>query len=157
LTDPIRIELRPVQMSDIDVFYEHQADPVAAAMAMVPIRDRPAHVEHWTTRILASPTNVTRTVIVDGVIAGNIGSWIDEHGRREVGYAYGREFWGRGIATAALGLYLSRELAARPLYAYAVASNVGSQRVLEKNGFVRISDHPQVEEDGAQLWAYRLD
>ncbi|MEP7360276.1 MAG: GNAT family N-acetyltransferase [Chloroflexota bacterium] len=150
------IALRPVDVTDIDVFYDHQADPVAAAMAGVNSRDRAAHVEHWATVILANPSNVTRTVTVDGVVAGNIGSWIDQDGKRLVGYVYGRELWGRGIATDALRQFLDQEMTERPLYAHVANSNLGSQRVLEKSGFVRTSDHAPVEDDGRELLLYRL-
>jgi RimJ/RimL family protein N-acetyltransferase len=151
------ISLRPVEPADIDIFYDHQADPASWAMAVVTPRDRPAHLAHWTTVIMANPRNVTRTVVVDGAVAGNIGSWVSEDGRRWVGYVYGREFWGRGIATDALRDYLEHEMTERPLHAHVATSNVGSQRVLEKNGFVRPSDQPDIEGDGVELWLYRLD
>lgn len=151
------IRLRPVEPTDIGVFYEQQADPLAAAMAVVTPRDRVAHVAHWDTVILANPTNVTRTVLVDDAVAGNIGSWIDLDGKRMVGYVYGREFWGRGIATDALHQFLKDDMTERPLYAHVANSNLGSQRVLEKNGFFRTTDPPHVADDGAELWLYRLN
>ena len=46
-------------------------------------------------------------------------------------------FWGRGLATAALGEFLV-ELPDRPLHALVSTDNVGSIRVLEKCGFVEI-------------------
>jgi RimJ/RimL family protein N-acetyltransferase len=55
-------------------------------------------------------------------------------GEREVGYWLGREYWGKGIATAALAAYLKVEQQ-RPLHAYVAAHNIGSRRVLEKCGF----------------------
>jgi RimJ/RimL family protein N-acetyltransferase len=151
------IRLRPVEPTDIAVFYEHQADPAAAAMAVVTPRDLPTHIAHWDKVILSNPTNVTRTVLVDDAVAGNIGSWIDVDGKRMVGYVYGREFWGRGIASDALCQFLARDMTERPLYAHVANSNFGSQRVLEKNGFTRTSDHPPVEADGTEPWLYSLD
>jgi RimJ/RimL family protein N-acetyltransferase len=53
---------------------------------------------------------------------------------REVGYWLGREYWGQGIATAALQEFLAVEQH-RPLFAGVVDDNAGSIRVLEKCGF----------------------
>ena len=76
---------------------------------------------------------------MDGEVAGNIGSW-EQDGRQLVGYWLGREFWGRGLATGrARGAV--QELETRPLHAWVAASNVGSIRVLEKCGFVRVGEH----------------
>ena len=58
---------------------------------------------------------------------------------REVGYWLGREFWGRGIATAALGLFLKLERT-RPLVAYISAGNPASRRVIEKSGFSYVAE-----------------
>jgi RimJ/RimL family protein N-acetyltransferase len=52
-----------------------------------------------------------------------------------VSYWLGREFWGRGIASAALALLLA-EVKTRPLHAHVVRHNVASIRVLQKCGFV---------------------
>ena len=150
------ISLRPVEAADIEVFYEHQADPVATEMAAFPARDRATHHEHWTTRILVNPTGIARTVLVDGAVAGNIISWIDEDGRRLVGYWLGREFWGRGIASAALAEYL-REVGERPLHAFVAAHNIGSRRVLEKNGFVWAEPQPEPHEGDVEVLLLVLD
>jgi RimJ/RimL family protein N-acetyltransferase len=51
-----------------------------------------------------------------------------------VGYWIGQDFWGRGIATRALRLFLE-EVTIRPLYGRAAKDNRASIRVLEKCGF----------------------
>ena len=53
---------------------------------------------------------------------------------REVGYWIGQEFWGKGIATQALRLFLEK-VALRPMYARAAKDNLASIRVLQKCGF----------------------
>ena len=149
------IELRPVEVSDLDAFYEFQADPEAVAMAVFGgSRDRETHFEVWTTKIMVNPDGVARTVLVDGTVAGNMLCWSND-GERYVGYWIGREFWGRGVATEALGLFV-REIPERPLTALVVVTNPGSQRVLEKNGFVRIEQRPSPD-DGIEEFVYRLD
>jgi RimJ/RimL family protein N-acetyltransferase len=126
--------LRDVLESDLPVFFEHQRDPEATHMADFPARDREAFDAHWQ-RVLGDETLTAKTIVFEGQVAGNIGSW-EQDGRRLVGYWLGREFWGKGLATKALA-ELVDELGTRPLYAYVAKTNVGSIRVLEKCGFVR--------------------
>ena len=135
--------LRAVDESDLEVFYEQQADPEASAMAIFPSRDREAFDEHWR-RILADDSAVTRTIDADGEVAGQIGSW-EADGRRYIGYWLGREFWGRGLASAALAEYVE-ELPERPLHAWVARSNVGSVRVLEKCGFEPVEARAEHDE-----------
>lgn len=125
--------LRDVLESDLPIFFEQQRDTVALEMASVPSHELAAFLSHWRTRVLGDPTARMRTIVVDGGVAGNIGSWGAE-GRRCVGYWIGREHWGRGVATAALAEFLKEE-ATRPLYAQVAARNVASIRVLHKCGF----------------------
>jgi RimJ/RimL family protein N-acetyltransferase len=127
--------LREVAESDLDALFEQQADPQSSAMAGVPSRGRADFDAHWR-RILTDGSTVIRVIDVDGEAAGHVLSWRSE-GRRYVGYWVAREFWGRGLATAALAEYLG-EVRERPLHALVSTDNVGSIRVLEKNGFVEI-------------------
>ena len=106
-------------------------------MAVFPAREREAFDAHWR-KLLADDRLIVRAIEVDGEVAGNIGSW-EQDGLQLVGYWLGREFWGRGLATAALA-ELARELETRPLHAWVASSNVGSIRVLEKCGFVRVGE-----------------
>jgi RimJ/RimL family protein N-acetyltransferase len=128
------VQLRPVRESDLPIFYEQQLDPEAARMAAFPSRAHDAFMAHWA-RILATPDEtITLTVLFEDQVAGNIGSWQQDR-ERLVGYWIGRDHWGRGIATAALALFLS-EVKTRPLHAHVVQHNRASVRVLEKCGFV---------------------
>jgi RimJ/RimL family protein N-acetyltransferase len=126
------VELRPVREDDVEVFFEHQNDPVAARMASFPSRGSEEHRAHWA-RILDDERLVCRTIVVDGAVAGNVVSW-EADDERLVGYWVGRAFWGRGVATAALSSFLEA-LPDRPLRARVATSNPGSIRVLEKCGF----------------------
>ena len=103
-------------------------------MAAFAARDREAFMAHWA-RILRDETNVIRTILCDGQVAGNIVSFV-QSGEREVGYWIGREFWGAGIATEALKQFLAI-VRQRPLSAHVAKHNVASLRVLEKCGFVK--------------------
>lgn len=127
-----RVRVRDVEAGDLPIYFENQRDPVAVEMAAFPARDHEAFTAHWET-VLADETNLTRTVLLDGEVAGGLFSWIADDGR-EVGYWLGRSFWGNGVATAALAAFL-REIDERPLFAHVASHNVGSIRVLEKCGF----------------------
>jgi RimJ/RimL family protein N-acetyltransferase len=125
-----------VREADLDALFEQQREPEAVAMAVFPARDREAFDAHWR-RLMADPELNVRVIETDGEVAGNIGSW-EQDGQRLVGYWLGRDYWGRGLATAALAEF-ARELP-RPLHAWVARSNVGSIRVLEKCGFVCVEE-----------------
>ena len=131
------VVLRHVSEDDLPVFFEHQRDPEAYRMAAFRPRGERAFMEHWH-RILDDDRVTKRTVLFDGLVAGNVVCF-GEPGERMVGYWIGREFWGRGVATAALRAFLEVERH-RPLFARAAERNVGSIRVLERCGF-RLTGH----------------
>ena len=134
----MHLELRPVTDDDVVLFFEHQKDREASAMAAFPSRSLEAHLAHWT-KIRADESKVTRTIVTEEGVAGNIVSWSQE-GHREVGYWIDKRFWGRGIATEALRTFLEVELH-RPLFAFVAVHNLGSIKVLERSGFER--DHTE--------------
>ena len=132
------MKLRPVAASDLPTFFEHQRDPLGVHMAAFTTEDpddRARFDAHWR-RLLGDPSIVMRTVEVEGQPAGHVSSFIGDMGT-EVTYWLGRDYWGRGIATAALQAFLQVD-SRRPLRGRAAADNVASIRVLEKCGFVRI-------------------
>src|SRR4051812_38042340 len=135
---PRPLVLREVIDSDLPVFFEHQRDADAAAMAAFPSREHDAFMSHWA-RLRREPSNIARTIVCAGEVVGNVGSWIGED-RRLVGYWIGREFWGQGVATDALAAFVA-EVQERPLHAFVAEHNVGSIRVLEKCGLVRSPEH----------------
>ena len=132
------VSLREVRVSDLPILFEHQLDPEATRMAAFPSRDRDAFMAHWT-KIMANPAGALRTILFGGSVAGYIGAWTDGADRL-VGYWIGREFWGRGIASAALSQFLDYETT-RPLTAHVVKHNAASIRVLQKVGFTRAGEN----------------
>ncbi len=141
--DSRRVSLRKVLDDDLLILFEQQKDPVAVDMAVVPARDRPAHMAHWR-KVLNDDTIISRTVLSGGEVAGHIVSW-EQDGRRKVGYWLGQGFWGRGTATVALSAFLEIEQT-RPLYAHVAKHNVGSLRVREKCGFTASPQAPDAQE-----------
>jgi RimJ/RimL family protein N-acetyltransferase len=134
------IMLRDVIEADLPIFFEQQLDPEAARMAAFPSREREPFMAHWA-KIMSDPSVVTQAILYDGQVAGNIVSWV-QSGEREVGYWLGHQYWSRGIATAALALFLRRILD-RPLRAYVAKRNLASRRVLEKCGFAVYGEDEQ--------------
>ena len=146
------VRLREVQAGDLPIFFDQMRDPDAVQMAAFTSRDphdRAAFDALWA-RIRAAAANRARTILADGQVAGSISSYPDGD-RLEVTYWLGREYWGRGIATAALQAFLRQETR-RPLHARAAADNTASLRVLEKCGFVPIGrEHSYANARGAAI------
>jgi RimJ/RimL family protein N-acetyltransferase len=125
--------LRPTTAADLETLYEFQADPPAAEMAGFPSRDHATYFAHWSG-VLADPAVAKSTIVVDGEVVGSLVCFGPPEAR-EVGYWVGRAYWGRQFASRALALFLV-DVQERPLRAFVVPANVGSQRVLVKCGFV---------------------
>ena len=142
------VSLRNVEPDDLPIFYEQQLDEDATRMAAFPSRDRAAFDAHWANNILANPANITRTILVDDQVAGNIGSWPQDDARL-IGYWIGKKHWGKGVATRALAEFL-HVVTERPLYAHVAKHNVGSIRVLEKCGF-SLEHEETVTSDGENV------
>lgn len=136
----MNISLRDVRNSDLDIFFEHQQDEAAIYMAAFTSKDpadKVAFREHWKN-IRANDAIIIKTILVDMAVAGHVLSYVEE-GQREISYWIGKSYWGKGIATKALSLYLSL-IKERPFYVRVAKDNIGSKRVLEKNGFRLIGE-----------------
>lgn len=162
--------LRPVTRDDLAVLYEHETDPESGRLAGVKPRDRDAFIAHWE-RVIADEQVIERAILVDGVLAGRVACFTPPAsagatGDRAftgdetwlLGYWIGREHWGRGVASAGVGLFLA-EIDRRPLLARVLATNAASIRILERHGFVRTAEteEPATERYTAGLvYDYRL-
>jgi len=128
--------LRSVKKEDFEIYFDQQQNPEANYMAAFTSKDpsdKIAFNEKWK-KIKADKSITINTIIYKKKIAGYIvcHSWF---GEPEISYWIGKEFWGKGIASAALIKFLTL-LEVRPLYARVVNDNIASIRVLEKCGFV---------------------
>lgn len=141
------ISLRAVEEGDLEIFFAQQADEAARQRAQFPGRARDEFMAHWR-KIRGDPKCVLRTIVLDGVVTGNVVSW-ESYGARNIGYWLGREHWGLGIASAAVEQFL-REAPDRPLFAHVAKANAASIRVLEKCGFVKVDDDKFVGLDGEE-------
>jgi RimJ/RimL family protein N-acetyltransferase len=130
--------LRDVIASDLAIFFEQQLDESANYMAAFTASnptDRDAFMARWS-RTLCDETVMVKAILFRGQVAGQVLSYEDDElGHTEVGYWLGKEYWGQGIATRALAVFL-KCVTVRPLYARVVNDNLASLRVLEKCGFM---------------------
>lgn len=132
------IILVETKVEDLNTLFQFQLDQEANYLAAFTAKnpnDKAAYLEKYSKH-LADPTIHMRTIKLDGVIVGSIAKFMIQN---EAGLTYwiDKEYWGRGIASAALHEFLKIE-PARPIHASTAFDNYGSQRVLEKAGFVRV-------------------
>jgi RimJ/RimL family protein N-acetyltransferase len=132
------ITLTATVQDDLNAFFEFQLDDEAnylAAFTAKDPNDKTAYIEKYS-RHLADPTINMKTIKVNGIIAGSIAKFIMEN---EAGITYwiDKRFWGQGIASTALNNFLKIE-PARPIYGHTAFDNYASQKVLAKNGFIKI-------------------
>lgn len=132
------VSLRALELADLEIIFAQEQDPEALHMAaFTPERpnDRAAFDAHWE-RLMANDAIVKRTILYDGEVAGHLAKFV-MFDQPQVTYWLGREYWGKGISTRALQLFLD-EYEERPLYGRCAHDNAGSIRVLEKCGFVEV-------------------
>jgi RimJ/RimL family protein N-acetyltransferase len=132
------ITLRKTDPADLDQLFLFQLDPEACYLAAFMPKDhtnKEAYIAKYTP-FLSDPTINMFTIFVNGVIAGSVSKYVMQ-GDAEITYWIDKQFWGQGIATRALTEFLKIETT-RPIYGRVAFDNIGSQRVLEKCGFVKI-------------------
>lgn len=120
-----RIELRPTTVADLDILFQFQLDQEARHLAAFTSKetfDKEAYVAKYT-RLLDDPTVNNQTITADSVIAGSIAKFVME-GDAELTYWIDKDFWGKGVATAALKNFLTIETA-RPIFGHVAFDNIG--------------------------------
>lgn len=132
------ITLTKTEKDDLNTFFQFQLDKEArylAAFTSKDPNDQTAYIEKHL-KFLTDPTINMQTIRVDNEIAGSIAKFVMENDA-EITYWIDRKFWGQSIATKALKAFLINETT-RPVFGRVAFDNLGSQKVLEKNGFVKI-------------------
>ena len=132
------ILLRKTEISDLDFFFTFQLDDEAnylAAFTSKDPTDKTAYLQKYA-KFLDDRTINMQTIIVGNVIAGSIAKFEIE-GEAGITYWIDKKFWSKGVTTKALRKFLKNE-SARPIFGHAAFDNFGSQKVLEKCGFIKI-------------------
>ncbi|XP_058070672.1 uncharacterized protein LOC131219515 [Magnolia sinica] len=142
-TEDMEISLRPFDLSDIDDFMVWTTDArVARFCRWDAYTSKEAVLERLKERIIPHPWY--RAICLDnrpiGAISITPGSDNDRC-RAALGYVIGFQHWGKGIATRAVKMAVGSIFREWPhlerLEAVVDVENPGSERVLEKAGFVR--------------------
>ncbi|KAK1267546.1 hypothetical protein QJS04_geneDACA000557 [Acorus gramineus] len=135
-----KITLRPFNLSDVDAFMAWAGD------------DRVSHFAGWDTFTSKDDAlNYIRDTIIPhpwyrAICLGDRpvrsvsvkqGPGAADRCRASIGYGVAHEYWGRGIATRAVEVVVSEWPHLMRLDGLVDVENLGSQRVLEKAGFVR--------------------
>jgi RimJ/RimL family protein N-acetyltransferase len=142
-----KITLRPVSEADLSILFQQQLDPEAVAISAYPSKDRGEFMRHWEG-ILKNKAIMARTIMYKEKVAGHILCWKEGKYEQRIGYWIGKEFWTRGIASAAVAEMLTL-IKIRPLFAEVANHNTASKRVLEKNGFALL-------DEGAKISMFKL-
>jgi RimJ/RimL family protein N-acetyltransferase len=130
--------LRQTEIDDLEWFFQFQLDKEAIQLAAFTPKDptdKPAYLTKYS-KLLDEPTVNMRTILFDNKIVGSI-SKFEIDGEAEITYWIDKHFWGKGVTTTALKNFLTIENM-RPIFGRVAFDNYGSQRVLEKCGFVKI-------------------
>ena len=133
-----KITLTETIKDDLNAFFQFQLDKEAnylAAFTAKDSNDKAAYLEKYT-RFLHDPTITMRTIKLNNEIIGSIAKFVME-GDAEITYWIDKKFWGKGVATTALKNFLAIEKT-RPIFGRVAFDNFGSQKVLEKSGFIKI-------------------
>ncbi len=135
-----RLRLRGLRIADARRIGEFCNDPgVGRNLAMTPLPYLDVAAEGWIM-ILRARAALLRDVVFGVELPGEglIGC-IGAHSRAEsyeVGYWYGRPYWGLGYATEALTAFVDEARTLGELVASHFVDNPASGRVLSKAGFV---------------------
>jgi ribosomal-protein-alanine N-acetyltransferase len=133
----LQFDLRKTTQSDLPHLFELQTNDHAihlAAFTPENPKDREPYLEKWTQIIVRLDVHMY-TVFIDDEVRGSVAAFV-MFGERTVSYWHHHAIWGKGYGTAILNQFLTLELT-RPLHARVAFDNYGSQRVLEKCGFVK--------------------
>ncbi len=146
-TLPLSITLRPAAPRDADLLRQWRSEP--SVRRFQPLNELP------TAQLRADVASQRMTDLYRGrgekfqwivQVDGHAAGWITlvvsnwEHGLAEVGYALSSLYQSRGIMTDALQILLDdlfQNTLLERIEARCAVENYGSQRVLEKNGFLR--------------------
>lgn len=136
----MKLELRKSKEEDLPIFFDHQADEEAIFMAAFTSKDpfdKEAYLIKWKKLLNAAEIN-SQTILIGEKVVGCVVKYIMEE-QAEITYALDKAYWGKGITSEAVSMFLKLEKT-RPVNAHVSFDNVASQKVLEKNGFLKTQE-----------------
>lgn len=139
-----RLKLRPIAMSDAPRIARFCDDPgVGRMLAQTPLPYLESAAEGWIMTLNArAPLERDFVFAVDALgegLIGCVGAHKSEKGGDsgdvEIGYWFGRPYWGVGYGSEAVAAFVAQAKALGPLNAGHFVDNPASGRVLKKAGF----------------------
>lgn len=132
------IQLTKTKTEDLPSLYQFQLDKEANHLAAFTATNQNTEADYINkfTPFLSNPAINMFTIRTNNEIVGSIAKFMMDD-EAELTYWIDRKFWGKGVATNALKEFLKIEQT-RPIRGRVAFDNYGSQKVLEKCGFVKI-------------------
>jgi len=142
LTTP-RLKLRRLEVSDAQAMYDNWAskDEVAKYLSWN-VHESPEETKEILTKWVAdyeNPEYYHWAIEIDDTIVGTVGlnAVYTQHERFIMGYCIGSKWWNQGIVTEAVReviRFIFEELNGNKICALHDVQNIGSGRVMQKNG-----------------------
>lgn len=129
------IVLTKTTVEDLETLFVFQTNKKGIWMAAFTPEnpdDKEFYMKKWTG-IVQNPDIHMQTIRFENKIIGSVAHF-ELFGETNVSYWIDQPYWGKGLATESLKMFL-RDAVTRPLFARVAYDNYGSQKVLEKCGF----------------------
>lgn len=156
----MNIELRDRTEETVRVYFNMTRDEEIQSLCPQKAKTEDEAVADFYETLSDNAKSYGRTIYIDGEYIGDIWCYCidrDENPNAMVSYCiFKKGYWGRGIGSIALEMFLkevTEKLQLKSIGAFTYANNIGSIRVLERNGFV-LSE--SFEEDGIESSFYLL-
>ena len=158
-----RVHLRKLSLRDLFLFYQYRRDTEVSRWTAEPIKKTSFGI---ITKVLHRAYQIVQFILTyslnlkkpitnryaivrndDNMFLGAVGITIqkDNFASADIGYWLGRHFWGKGLMTEALALAIElafNNLHITDLTAWTYDVNIGSNKVLEINGFKMVNRLP---------------
>ena len=145
----------------VRIYFEASRDPAIKDVLPQKAQSVEEAIDDYRKALLPGATSYGRTILADGEYIGDIWCYcIDPNDEPNAMLSYcvfEKSLWNRGIATAAVGLFLKEifeKFSLSSVGAFTYSNNTASVRVLEKNGFRLIEEFT---EDGRESKYFQYD
>lgn len=150
----MKISLRERTKESVAIYFEKAKDKEIKKVLPQKAQTLEEALEDYSQTLKEGATSYGRTIWADEKYVGDIwcyGIDMNEEPNAMLSYCvFEKEYWQQGVATEALKLFLEEiieKFQFETVGAFTFASNLGSIRVLEKNGFLMLEEF---EEDGVE-------
>lgn len=145
----------------VRIYFERAGDPAIKSVLPQKAKTVEEALADYERTLLPGASSYGRTVWADGAYVGDVWCYgIDKNETPSAMVSYcvfEKDLWGKGVASAALGLFLKEircKFGLRSVGAFTFSVNAASIRVLEKNGFHMLEEF---QEDGVLSRYFQRD